>query len=469
MGRQAFRIIWMIGFICGIRGHAVSQVQTDTLVLTFREYLDNLINFHPIAKQAELRLDLGAAELLSAKGNLDPEIKADWNQKNFDGKLYYRQYRGKLIFPTILGIDVVGGYENTQGVFLNPENQTDDFGLWNIGVEVNVLQGLIVNERRIALEQAEVFQDLAKNERQIMLNDLMYAAISAYFDWQQYYWSQAVLQENIEIANTYFESTKQSFEGGEKTAMDTLEAFILYQDAISILQKNEIGLIKARQNVENYLWFESLPIMLQDQTVPEDTKNALFLGEVDFDSSNLSAHPEILAAVNKLSYLEIEQKLKREKLKPKLKLKFNPLLSTSDNNIGPNYTTSDYKWGLDFSMPLLFRSERADVQRGEIKLMESSLSIQNKRNELQNKIESSLLQQAVIRQNLNLTEQNVENYKRLLDGESEKFKFGESSVFLLNKRQEKYIDGQLKLIDMEIDLQFELLNYLYFSNRLMVN
>ena len=132
-------------------------------------------------------------------------------KKNFDDKLYYRQYQAKFKVPTTLGIDVTGGYENTAGSFINPENKTDDFGLWHLGVEANVLQGLLVNERKTALQQAKVFQELAKNEQQIILNDLIYNASAAYLLWQQYESFNDVLAENVSVANTYFENTKQSF------------------------------------------------------------------------------------------------------------------------------------------------------------------------------------------------------------------------------------------------------------------
>lgn len=441
--------------------------QPDSMVLTYQEYLQNIILFHPIAKKAKLKLKLGEAEVLAAKGNLDPELSSNWTQKNFDNKLYYRQYQAKLKIPTKLGIDVVAGYENTEGVFLNPENSTDDFGLWHAGLEVNILQGLIINERRLAFEQAKVFQDLARNEQQIILNELLYNASEAYLLWQQYQYFHEVLAENISIASTYFENTKQSFYNGEKTAMDTLEAFILYQDAVSFLQKNELGLIKSRQNVENYLWFNETPVTLQINTIPQNYRSKIFQENIEFNTSRLLNHPLILASVNKLSYFEIEQRLKREKLKPKLKVKYNPLFATSGNSIYPNYSIADYKWGFDFSMPLLLRTERANIQRGEIKLKEIELELQNKRNELQNNIESSLQQQVVLQEQLNLLNQNVERYKLLLDGENEKFRLGEGSVFLLNKRQEKYINGQLKLIEIHIKQQMEILNYLYYSNQLI--
>ena len=86
---------------------------------------------------------------------------------------------------------------------------------------------------------------------------------------------------------------------------------------------------------------------------------------------------------------------------------------------------------------------------------------------MQNKIESGWQQLLLLQEQLILLSNNVENYKRLLDGENEKFNYGESSVFLLNKRQEKYINGQLKLIETYIKRQMELLNFLYFSNQLV--
>lgn len=442
-----------------------ATAQSDTTTLTYEQYIVNILKYHPIAKQAQLKIDLAKAEWLAARGTLDPKLSSGWNQKNFDDKLYYRQFQGKLQIPTKLGIDIVGGYENTDGVFSNPENNTDQYGLWNVGIEVNLLQGLLVNERKTALAQAEIFQDMAKNQQQILLNELLYSASFAYLEWQKYEAFQTVINENIVIADTYFENTKISFENGEKTAMDTLEALIILQDAKALSQSNEAVLAKSKQRLENFLWFQELPLALGATTIPQDYQTAIFENDNNVVNTNLvRTNPELLEKLNKQSYLEVEQKLKREKLKPKLKAKYNPLLATSNNNLTPNFSVSDYKWGFDFSMPLFRRSARANVQKGRIKLNEIQLDIDNKQNELLNKIENSLQQQSILNQQVALQTQNVDGYRRLLEGENEKFQFGESSVFLLNKRQEKYISGRLKLIALNIKVQNEVLNYLYYTN-----
>ncbi len=457
-------------FFCWFLFISNLHAQSQATIINYEDYLLNILKHHPVAKQADLKTDLAKAKWLNAKGNFDPNLSSNWNQKNFDDKLYYRQFQARVEVPTRLGIDVVGGYENTSGTFLNPENKTDSYGLWNVGLEANLLQGLLVNERNTVLKQAKVFQEMALNQQQAILNELIYTASFAYLEWQKYMAFQNVIQENIEIANTYFANTKISFENGEKTAMDTLEARIVLQDALTLFQANESALSKSRQRLENFLWLDEKPVELKTNVLPQVYSDTLFVIQGSVAIANLvDANPILLEKLNKQSILEIEQKLKREKLKPKLKAKYNPLLATSDNSIAPNFSTSDYKWGFEFSMPLFLRSERANIQEGEIKMKENFLDIQNKRNELLNKIENSLEQQSILEQQVALQTQNVDGYRQLLDGENVKFQYGESSVFLLNKRQEKYINGQMKLISTSIKQQMEVLNYLYYTNDLIVD
>ena len=70
--------------------------------------------------------------------------------------------------------------------------------------------------RRTALQQAKIFQALAQNQQQTMLNDLIYNASATYLVWQQYAYFKTILLENIAIGKTYFENTKQSFFNGER-------------------------------------------------------------------------------------------------------------------------------------------------------------------------------------------------------------------------------------------------------------
>lgn len=462
MGYSNKRIFLLI-FLCPF--HLFSQ--TDSLQFTLEEYIDNILLFHPLAKNADLKIKSASANLLNAKGSFEPNIQSSWNEKNFDKKTYYRQFETKLNIPTILGLDFTAGYENMAGTFLNPENKTDEYGLWNVGLELNVLQGLVFNERQTALKQAKTFINLAQNEKQIMLNDLLLNAISAYYEWQKYYYLSEIIDENYQIATNYLANTKTAFFLGEKTAMDTLEAFIAFQEAAYLEQNNQQFLFSATQKLENFLWFNEYPIELQKNTYPEPYTQNLDFSNLNIFSDSLSQNnPSILVYDNKLKLLEIEQKLKQQKLLPKLKIKYNQLLNTSDSNIIPNYSLSNYKWGFDFSFPLLLRSERAEIQLTKIKMAEIEYELQNKNNEIQNKLKASVQKIIIQKDQINLINDKINGYKLLLDGENTKFNFGESSFFLLNKRQEKYISEKMKWVDENTKLRKEMLQYLYEANLL---
>ena len=68
--------------------------------------------------------------------------------------------------------------------------------------------------------------------------------------------------------------------------------------------------------------------------------------------------------------------------------------------------------------------------------------IKNKINAIQKELSSYILQN-------DLTFKIVRDYDVLLKAEERKFFLGESSLFLVNFREEKYIDSKLKAINLE--------------------
>ena len=62
--------------------------EPDTLVLNFKEYLGYVKKYHPIAKQAELNIDMGQANLMRSRGGFDPKVEVDYDRKEFKGREY---------------------------------------------------------------------------------------------------------------------------------------------------------------------------------------------------------------------------------------------------------------------------------------------------------------------------------------------------------------------------------------------
>lgn len=434
-------------------------------VLTYKEFIYNVISQHPIAKSAELKELSAKAKLLNAKGGFDPTLTSTVDQKEFDQKEYYSIFKNKVTIPTPIGVDVTGGFDNNSGYYLNDENRTTNKGLWSVGLEVNVLQGLLTNQRRTDLKIAKVYQEVAKNQQMQMLNELIYNASKAYIDWQQYASIYEFLQNTIKLSHLYLKNTKSALENGEKTAIDTLEARVYLQNNLIHIEKYRQLLLEKKLKVENHMWLDDMPVQIQKHVIPE--RNSISTNTNINLSDNLDSIPIIAEKRAKKQQLILEQKMNREKLKPKLKVKYNYLLGTTDESLSPMYDVDNYKWGASLTFPLFFRKELGKLKQSKYKIDEIDYEISYKKTEVKNKILANKQNQLALVKQIDLLEKNVQGYERLLDAESQRFEYGESSLFLINKRQEKLIESELKLLDTQNKLITNYLDFLLLTNHIV--
>ncbi len=454
------RLLLLILFLIKIN---IAHTQNESTI-SYEEFIEQVRANHPVARQASLQEAFASARRLRARGGFDPQIYSDWDEKYFDSKHYFQIFQTQVKVPLQYGLTVSGAYERNEGVFLNPERTTDDFGLWALGIEANLWQGLLFDERRAGLRQAEIYNFQTENKRVELLNSLLFNAASTFVEWQEKEGVQRVLEEGLELANTYFEATKASYENGEKPAIDTLEAALIVQDRLNALQQNQIGLEKSRQVVLQYLWEDERPARNLNGRPDSLQMNRFIFDESQNTDTIIDNYPKIREKQLKQAALQIDERLKREKTKPKIKLKYQPLLATGAENIVPTYTINDYKWGVSFSMPMFRRQARAELEENQLKQEALGLEIESEQAALRAKINFNRTQRIQLLALMDLLRSNVDNYFRLLQGEQERFQFGESSVFILNKRQEKYLEAQIKLIKLEAIYQQTILEFLFFTN-----
>lgn len=114
-------------------------------------------------------------------------------------------------------------------------------------------------------------------------------------------------------------------------------------------------------------------------------------------------------------------------------------------------------------MPILLREARGDLKLQRIKIQDTEWTLDQKINQLQFKARSGsevlntlLLQLAVI-------DDNLLNYQKLLEAERTRFFNGESSLLLVNLREQFYTEAQMKRLDtilkikqQELDVQLAL-------------
>ena len=448
-------VVLIIVFVFGY-AFAKAQTATPTLgqeILTFEEYLGYVKQFHPVAKQAQLALTEGQAQLLKARGGFDPKLSVDYERKDFKDLEYFDNLDAKFKIPTWYGVEVQAGYERNEGNFINPQNFVPDDGLFAAGISVNIGQGLWINERMATLRKAKIFRNQTQADRDLLLNEIIYKSSVAYFNWLQAYRDVITFEQFVANAQLRYEGVKKSAEVGESAQIDATEALISLQNRQLSLEQSRVALFNAGMQVANFLWLDNdVPLELEDNVIPNleaelEVDVSLQIEGQTLDTFTLDNHPKLQSLNFKLEGLDVDRRLKANKLLPKLELNYNFLTETPD--VANSFLNSQYKGGLNFSFPLFLRKERGDLNLAKLKLRNTELDLKATEVTILNEVKAIYQElDSYTRQNTLLSD-IVSNYEILLNGEERKFELGESSIFLVNSREKSLIDARLKRNKLE--------------------
>lgn len=436
-------------------------VLSQEKVFDYEEFIEIVKAHHPIAYQSGLQLEKGEAYLQKAKGGFDPKLDAGIDQKYFKDKMYYSHLNSKLKVPTWFGITAQAGYENNEGVYLNPEYNSPENGLFNAGLSITLGKGLFIDERRAELKQAKIYLNSSELEQKIILNQLIYNASLTYWKWKSSYLKLQIYREAIANAQIRFEGVKQSVQLGDKPAIDTVEAKIIIQNRQLNYRQAEYVFNNIRQKMNVYLWQSGfIPLELDSLALPNKVmsynENLSF-----FNDSLIENHPELLLYQNKIEIQKIDNRLQKEALKPTLNLSYDFINEPIGNNPFVESNLNNYKWGATFSYPLFIRKERANIKLSEIKMKEIGASNELKKASIKYKIQAIDGNIKNLADQLAIANATIKNYDRLFVSENTLFTIGESSVFMMNYRESALIKSQLKAVEIYEQLLSNTQEYKY--------
>ena len=430
--------------------------QQNTRTLTLNNVLDIVRKYHPVARQANLSVDSALANRLAARGAFDPAFYVTNEQKTFDGKNYYFYTNPELKIPTWYGVDLKAGLEDNGGDRLFSEVTAGRSSY--AGISLPVLKNLAFDRRRAMLEQAGIIIRQNEAERRNTYNNLLFDAAVAYWDWVREYQVYQVVSSAVNINEQRFTFVRRSFLGGDRAAIDTIEALTQLQNFQFMQSEAYYRWQAAGLNLSNFLWLENQEtFQISPAVIPDTAWNKVNIQLYPVPAVNdvvLSArelHPKLQSIEAKLDVLEVERRLKWQSLLPTLNVNYNFLYKGYQpwKGIGQNVFQNNYKYGFEVGMPLLLRQARGDYRIAKIKIQSTSLQQDQVGLEIENKVRDYFNQLLTTRQQVRIFEEAVENYTRLLRAEEMKFGIGESSLFLLNARENKLLETQQKLLELK--------------------
>ena len=421
-------------------------------VFSFNEFLGYVKKFHPLVKNSDLEISAAQANLMMARGGFDPKIEVDFDQKQFKNKEYYSILNSSFKIPTWYGVEIKAGFDNNDGYYLNPENNTPNQGLTSLGISVPLGQGLFINQRMADLRKAKIQVQLSQAERKLEAIKILADAAVAYFNWKRNFDEVKLYETYNTNAQIRFKGIKELINQGDKPAIDSIEAGIIVKNRMLSLEDSQLKLTKAKLELSNFMWIENnIPVELSDVLIPEAKLDATIretLKTNDLLSADFSIinHPKIASLERKIDMLNVDKRLKANMLLPKIDIGYSYL---SDPRYFQDYNFNDYKVGMNFNFPLFLRKERGSLKLAKFKIQETEFALGLEKVQLNNKINAQKVEIESLIKQRNLINGLVSDNRAMLASEERLFNFGESSLFLINTRENNLVTAQLASILLE--------------------
>jgi outer membrane protein TolC len=426
-------------------------LQNADSIITYSNYIQNIIKFHPLIQKYNIEtVQKSRAYITKSRGFFDPKVYYNFDQKLFQTKNYYSIINGGLKIPSWFGTDFKAEYNYNTGLYINSSEYLPPNGLWSLGFSQPILKNLFIDERRWLLKSSKIDLQIAELEFNQYILQFLIDASYRYWEWFEQYNRYLLLDYATQISRERLKATENAVIAGDLAPIDTTETSIQYNNFL--IQKNiaEIELNNVKNNIQYFLQWDKNQFNFSlnypfypERFNPSNIKNLIFDKKI-FDSL-IYQHPAYKKYLFKNKTLQIEKRFRIEMLKPQLDITYNALLLP----IHPNdlyYNSNNYKWGINFSLPVFLRKERAELKLINLKLRENQIESELKFSELFIKATNYFNLYTTYSNQLVNIESLIQRYEKMLNAERDKFFAGESSVFLVNARENYLIDAKLKQI-----------------------
>jgi outer membrane protein TolC len=402
--------------------------------MAWSEFVASAVERAQDVRVAEAKVAEARAKRMSAFAAFEPKVNLSSEGKDYGNDLQYRLDLAEARVGLPGGIDLVGGAAQATGAFINPERKTPTEGLVNLGISAPLGGALIFSDRQYEwgastrnLEIAEAKLD--RTERTAILN-----AVKVYTFWQAQSEVQGAVDEALAVAAERLRLVREAFRLGERSEMDTLEAYLSWVDRRADAAKQANFTAGAIAEVEQLLRGADTAGVnikgLRPQSLP------VVLGTSRLEASSI---PE-LEMVNSA--------LRRERLATTTAwAQWLPAPYVDYRMLqwgGSAWNPEAVQWKVGLTVPLFNQKARAELVGAKARLRAAQANATATQNQFDIvRVQLAQQVQALDSELKALTASETAAYA-LLQQERRRFALGESTMFILASRETKYLEAVQK-------------------------
>lgn len=432
-------------------------------VLSLAELLKSVEKSYPLVLAAEKLLTEAEYNYLAAEGAFDLQFRSMGTTKPLG--FYQNNASDSFIEkPTPLGgTSFFAGYRIGRGTFpaYDGRRETNDLGEVRAGALIPLFRNQQIDKNRADLRKAEIDRKLAELSIQKLKIELIREATRRYWKWVATGQDYLVYKDLLEIAKVREGQISDRIKLGDLPKIESAD------NRRAILQR-ESQFVSAERELHKAAIDLSLFLREPDGKLITPSNNRLPIGfpktldpkDLDIELSLKKAYknrPEIKDMEFKRDKVSVDRDLGYNSAKPQV-----DLLVAASQDFGPGSITRakpELEASLVLNVPLQTRRPRGLIGASEAKLSQLDQELQFTKDKIHTEIHDTISEVIATGKRVAIAKNEFELAKKLEELERERFFLGDSTLLIVNIREQTTSEAAIREIKALFDHHTAVANY----------
>lgn len=421
----------------------------EEATLTPAEVMQSALTHYPSIASAIEGQRYADGQLMEAQGSFDLTFEQELYGRA-DGYYDGRQSDSRLVKPMpYMNSNVYGGYRISDGDFPIYEEKriTNSGGEYLFGVQLSLLRNRLIDERRLGVANSMIAREIADIELELTRLGIQHDALYHYWQWLAAGHTARIYADLLELAQQRQKNLQKQVKEGD------VAAILLTENRQNLIrreaQKNEAERDFHMKSLALSLYLRDAggqPMIPAARAVPEWPAGSL-VADYENIMANIAKRPEIALLAQNIQRTENMERMGENSLLPKVDLNIE-----MSNDMGAGSYTRDEAEALvklNVSVPLQRRLGEGKTRQAKAKLRQLELEKRLTQDRLQVQMQQSLSNLQRHARFIDLTLEEKKLALQMQDAERIKFREGGSDFFLLNLREEKSAEANIRHIEAQ--------------------
>jgi outer membrane protein, heavy metal efflux system len=427
---------------------ATADARAGTLRLT--EVLESVRSSHPLLAAAGTAVERAEAMVVAAKGPFDPRVTVDgtamvtgyYQTTTVDTEL-------SMLTP-MYGLTPFVGWRRGRGNFAVYDEKlvTPEGGEFRAGAALPLLQGFQIDRPRADRSKAEIMRRVANAEVGQRLLDVMREASVAYWDWVAAGHRLDVRRTQLALALERARQIDQAVARGNRAPIEALdnERLVAAREALVVNAERD----QRRASLELSLHLrgaDGQPIVADASQRPDLLDGPPLALELDLDAAvarGIRQAPRLKDLDAKRDIVDVDVALASNQMLPRLGVEAFAArgLGSADPTLSGG-TSLEFGIGATFAVPIGMHTARGALATAEQQFAADRVAVE---------IRGAHAELVAAKARSQLARRNADLAEQLAAAERTRFERGDSTVVLVNIREEAAADAAAQAVDARADV-----------------